>query len=519
MKVKKYIIIGAILAVCIIAAGVLFISGASTAARLEKQLELANKYLLDLDYEAAIYAFEKAIEIDPKNVDARLGLAKAYVAVGRSDDAIAVLRDAMEINPKRPEPYIQLAEIYIGQGDYSKAVKILEQGLLFVDNVNLSGIQALLDQLKPRAPMASVASGTYEEPITVTFVNIAENDLVYYTMDGTPPNSQSRRYEGGIVLANVRTTLRAIAYRNGIAGEEAIYEYTLNIKPYAVAFEDKVFERAIRKLIGKPEGEVLNTDLLDITNITIIGDEVVDNRRQEFYLYENGYEIDGQQYTKSGQIQTLNDLKWFPNLVALSVNFNVITDISALKELKNLRTLTLYHNQISNISVFKELPNLSYLNLGCNQIRDPSALKALTNLQGLGLNDNQISDISALEGLVKLEWLNLWNNQISDISVVREMKNLESLMLENNAIRDIDALSHLTNLKRLDLSYNQISDIGPLSGLTNLESLYLHANKINDINPLRGLTNLQILNLWNNPINEAQIEALKQALPNTEISN
>ena len=57
----------------------------------QEHLDLGQKYLLDGNYEQAIIEFNKVIEIEPKNVDAYLGLAEAYVAAGDYDSAISVL--------------------------------------------------------------------------------------------------------------------------------------------------------------------------------------------------------------------------------------------------------------------------------------------------------------------------------------------------------------------------------------------------------------------------------------------
>ena len=57
----------------------------------QDHLDLGQKYLLDGDYEQAIIEFNKVIEIEPKNVDAYLGLAEAYIAAGDYDSAISVL--------------------------------------------------------------------------------------------------------------------------------------------------------------------------------------------------------------------------------------------------------------------------------------------------------------------------------------------------------------------------------------------------------------------------------------------
>ncbi len=46
--------------------------------KLQKQLDLGTKYLDDMDYEQALVAFEAALDIDPMNVDAYLGIVSTY---------------------------------------------------------------------------------------------------------------------------------------------------------------------------------------------------------------------------------------------------------------------------------------------------------------------------------------------------------------------------------------------------------------------------------------------------------
>ena len=47
-----------------------------TSMRVNAQMKNAQKYMLKEDYEKAIVKLEKAISIDPKNVDAYILLAK-----------------------------------------------------------------------------------------------------------------------------------------------------------------------------------------------------------------------------------------------------------------------------------------------------------------------------------------------------------------------------------------------------------------------------------------------------------
>ena len=52
--------------------------GNSQSARLKECLDLGQKYMTEMNYEEAIIAYNKALEIDPKNVDAYQALANIY---------------------------------------------------------------------------------------------------------------------------------------------------------------------------------------------------------------------------------------------------------------------------------------------------------------------------------------------------------------------------------------------------------------------------------------------------------
>jgi len=83
---------------------------------------------------------------------------------------------------------------------------------------------------------------------------------------------------------------------------------------------------------------------------------------------------------------------------------------------------------------------------------------------------------------------------------------------------DIVPLKYMTNLTKLNLNVNHIVDVTPLQSLTNLTELRLFGNRIRDVTPLQSLTNLIDLDLRNNPISDAQIQALRESLPNCQIN-
>lgn len=57
---------------------VLMLTACGGSKSVERQLDLGQKYLDDMNYDKAIAAFESAIEIEPEIVDSYVGLAKAY---------------------------------------------------------------------------------------------------------------------------------------------------------------------------------------------------------------------------------------------------------------------------------------------------------------------------------------------------------------------------------------------------------------------------------------------------------
>lgn len=60
-------------------------------------MNLGDKYLSEMDYEEAIVAFNQAIEIDPRSVDAYLGLVDAHLGAGDYESAAAALQQGYDL--------------------------------------------------------------------------------------------------------------------------------------------------------------------------------------------------------------------------------------------------------------------------------------------------------------------------------------------------------------------------------------------------------------------------------------
>ena len=92
---KKKWLLPAIIAVIVVVAAIATAAIYNLPAnRLNRQLALAEKYMSELNYEAAILAYKAAIEIDPKCEDAYLQLLDLYIAMEAYDMAEEVIAQA-----------------------------------------------------------------------------------------------------------------------------------------------------------------------------------------------------------------------------------------------------------------------------------------------------------------------------------------------------------------------------------------------------------------------------------------
>jgi tetratricopeptide (TPR) repeat protein len=76
----------------------------------KKEYALAEKYYLD------------ALKIEPKFINALLGLGQTYIALGRIPEAVAILKKAVNIYPRFAQLYLELAKAYTLSRDYKKAL-------------------------------------------------------------------------------------------------------------------------------------------------------------------------------------------------------------------------------------------------------------------------------------------------------------------------------------------------------------------------------------------------------------
>lgn len=133
--------------------------------RLNRALKLAEKYLNNEEYDAAIEQFNKAIDIDPKCEDAYIGLANAYVELAKE---------------KMDNGDVDKAVKY-----YEKAIKALEKGYDKTDSDDIKELLAEVEKdLKKAENPVEEASAEDQSDITATDDSeVAEAEIETVPMD------------------------------------------------------------------------------------------------------------------------------------------------------------------------------------------------------------------------------------------------------------------------------------------------------------------------------------------------
>ncbi len=109
-------------------------------AEFEKALELDSKNLealqnaaelrgADGDFEKAVEYYERFREEVPNSIGACYSEAEALIALNRLDDAIKVLKVGLEIRDDIPDYVLRLAQLLTRQGRFDEAIEVYQRGL------------------------------------------------------------------------------------------------------------------------------------------------------------------------------------------------------------------------------------------------------------------------------------------------------------------------------------------------------------------------------------------------------
>ena len=113
----------------------------SIEAQIAEQLDLGQKYLAELNYEEAIVAFKKIIEIDERNLDAYLGLAQVYEAQAENAVQLQNYEEAGTLYEQAVQMYRMILEFHENHEIALEGLRQIEEKLSVLDELQLQNQQ------------------------------------------------------------------------------------------------------------------------------------------------------------------------------------------------------------------------------------------------------------------------------------------------------------------------------------------------------------------------------------------
>jgi tetratricopeptide (TPR) repeat protein len=193
------------------------------ASSFDYQLEKADAALQAGDTKTAAEYYEAAMALEPSDVDVRLKLAKIYMAERDYDAALILYSEIIGLDPQNVEAYRNLISIYEVKGDVD-SVLTLKTGITDPE------ILSLFDDYEVSAPSFDYESGTYEEYIQVSISADGAYEI-YYTLDGTDPETFGTLYTEPIALDEIKSyELKAVCLNEkGVYSVVSTAKYTIEV--------------------------------------------------------------------------------------------------------------------------------------------------------------------------------------------------------------------------------------------------------------------------------------------------
>ena len=107
----------------------IFSSFSSFAQSAKKQCEVAEKFIKGNNYEGAVEAYSKAVELDPNMYKAYIARAECYEKLNKKEQAIDDYKKAIAFTPKEKELYYNAGRLLVDVQKYSDADQMLRKAI------------------------------------------------------------------------------------------------------------------------------------------------------------------------------------------------------------------------------------------------------------------------------------------------------------------------------------------------------------------------------------------------------
>lgn len=232
---------------------------------------------------------------------------------------------------------------------------------------------------------------------------------------------------------------------------------------------------------------VKNVAMAEIDNKIAFNDKNLQHAISKFYGWndvftkEKAKELSKKEdnlFLDYSNINDLEGLQYFENLVQVNLRGNILNDLSVLSKMKYLSFIDISYNAISGKKIegilerMRKIENLNMIFLMNNKISNLNFLSNIGNINkynNINMEENQISDISILKKATKLKRLDLSDNRITDVTSLEKLDKLTFYLdLRDNCIINYKPIKPLldkmfsdpgneTGLERYDYDTNPVN--------------------------------------------------------------
>lgn len=216
-KLRRRIICFFFVLIIVIAAVIFLLYQNSYTGRVSK----GNKALNEKNYDEAESLFSGAVKKAPKRAEAYTGLSKVYLAQNQESKAEQVFLDAVETYPDEVPIYEACIQFYKDEDELQKISAVLEEAP--------DDVKSELSEYVSEGPKFSLDDSEVFDDVQQLSLT-SDGEAIYYTTDGSEPDTSSKKYKDPIQIEEGTTKISAISVNKaGIPSLPVEKEYKVEL--------------------------------------------------------------------------------------------------------------------------------------------------------------------------------------------------------------------------------------------------------------------------------------------------